>query len=91
MQTVQRERKSGRGQGRCQDDQPKSTAGLAQKKTVAGTPRHRREEEKRSSSVKFSSRPRPKNNNITKVVQIDTAVEALSLGGVLKESPLTTH
>ena len=91
MQTVQRERKSGRGQGRCQDDQPKSTAGLAQKKTVAGTPRHRREEEKRSSSVKFSSRPRPKNNNITKVVQIDTAAEALGLGGVPKESPLTTH
>ena len=49
----------------------------------------------RASSQKFrqdqdrKTRPRPSVKS--KVVQIDTAVEALGLGVVLKESPLTTH
>ena len=52
MRTVQRERRVDGARAECQDDQPESTPGPAQKRTVAVTPRHRREEEKSPSCLK---------------------------------------
>ena len=94
MQTVQRERKSGRGQGRCQDVFS-NTAGPAQKKTIAGTPRHRREEEKRSSSgiqisISVKTKTEKQQHHKSRTSRY-SSIESLGLGGVLKESPLTTH